>query len=108
MPLYSYICESCGEFEDWQSMALSCEPAVCGQCGSLARRGVAAPRLVTMASNTRIAHDRNEKAAHEPPVVRKENHKHDGDSHPHRHGGHGCSHGHSHSHGHGRPWMIGH
>ena len=106
MPLYSYTCERCGEFEDWRSMSQWDEPAVCGHCGSSAPRAVSAPNLATMPRNTRIAHARNETAAHEPQVVRKKTHTHDANAHPHRHGGH--AHRHARSHGHGRPWMIGH
>ncbi|MDX1423939.1 MAG: FmdB family zinc ribbon protein [Kiloniellales bacterium] len=102
MPLYSYICETCGEFEGWQSMSQSLEPVGCDRCGNLAPRALSAPYLAAMPGNARIAHARNEKAAHEPQVVKKKSHSHDGHAHPHRHGGHGCS------HGHGRPWMIGH
>jgi hypothetical protein len=52
-----------------------------------------------MNGHSRIAHQRNEKSAHEPQVV-------SGSAHGH---GHGAHHHHQHKHGVGqRPWMIGH
>lgn len=104
MPLYDYSCYDCGAFRDWQPISASTKPAACPSCGEKASRGIAAPFIANMNPHNRIAHQRNEKSADEPRVVRKKTHDHDADSHPHRHG----SHGHSHSHGHGRPWMIGH
>jgi len=104
MPIYAYDCEGCGSFTDWQSMSQAAEPAACPQCASLAPRTVSAPFIANMNPNNRIAHQRNEKSAHEPQEVvgKQGHHGHKGHSHPHRHGTHG------HSHGHGRPWMIGH
>jgi putative FmdB family regulatory protein len=104
MPLYDYSCEECGPFREWQSMGLSSEPVNCPSCGQSSRRVIAAPYLADMKPNTRIAHQRNEKSADEPRVVRKASHDHSagGHVHPHRHGAGG------HSHGPSRPWMIGH
>jgi hypothetical protein len=60
---------------------------------------VVAPSLALMNGHSRIAHQRNEKSAHEPQVV-------SGSAHGH---GHGAHHHHQHKHGVGqRPWMIGH
>ena len=47
MPLYSYICETCGEFEGWQSMSQSLEPVGCDRCGNLAPRAPATRRRRT-------------------------------------------------------------
>lgn len=105
MPLYSYICSSCGEFSDWQSITASAEPAACPQCGGASRRAVTAPTILSMDPHRRIAHARNEKSAHEPKVVRAEDlkpHDHRHDHHHHHHGGG------MHVHQSSRPWMIGH
>ena len=71
MPLYDYRCDSCGDFRDWHAMARSREPAGCPICGRPARRQVATPFIALMPSHTRIAHQRNEKSAHEPKVMRR-------------------------------------
>ena len=69
MPLYDYRCDCCGDFRDWQAMARSQEPVDCPTCGRPARRRVATPFIAFMPSHTRIAHQRNEKSAHEPKVM---------------------------------------
>ena len=107
MPIYDYACNDCGPFTEWQSMSLSSKPKACPDCGRRAKRTISAPLIATMDPHRRIAHQRNEKSADQPEVVRKT---------PHDHGAcgqhsHGHSHGHGrHQHGHGpsRPWMIGH
>ncbi|MBT4627156.1 MAG: zinc ribbon domain-containing protein [Rhodospirillales bacterium] len=108
MPLYNYVCNDCGPFEEWQSMSQSAEPNTCTNCGEQSGRDVSTPALALMSPITRTAHFRNEKSASNPEVVNKpknvkaeEGH---GKSKGHTH------HNHAHSHGHGpsRPWMIGH
>ena len=106
MPLYDYACDRCGPFSDWRPMREAADPADCPGCGGTAPRMVSAPFVARMNPHDRVAHQRNEKSAHEPGVVRKKTHDRDPDAHPHRHGGH--AHGLGHSHGRGRPWMIGH
>ena len=105
MPLYDYACDACGPFREWRPMSAAGEPAECPVCGQDAPRTIAAPFLANMNPHSRIAHQRNEKSADQPQVVKKSS-GHDASAHPHRH----CAHGHKngYSHGHGRPWMIGH
>ena len=105
MPLYDYTCGGCGPFRSWQPMSAGSAPVDCPSCGEAAPRQIGAPFIANMNPHSRIAHQRNEKSADQPQLVRK-THSHDANAHPHRHCGHG--HGHGHSHGHGRPWMIGH
>lgn len=117
MPLYTYACQDCGEFSAWQPMSSSQEPAACPQCGAPAARAICAPSLALMPHNKRVAHTRNERAAHEPKVMTKDQLQRSGRK---RAGLPGCHHarGHGHSHGHqhgglqvhksNRPWMIGH
>ena len=110
MPLYDYRCDACGDFRDWRAMAQSHEPAACPICGSLSRRRVASPFIAFMSPHTRTAHQRNEKSAHEPKVMTRDQLD--------RMGGRV---GHDHSHGPGpqrrlepglrtasKRWMIGH
>jgi putative FmdB family regulatory protein len=105
MPLYDYHCPTCGDFRAWRRMSEAREPVVCSNCDGPAARAMVAPQLALMPSNSRIAHQRNEKSADEPKVVSRSQ-MGDGE-HPHRHAHHHHGHGHKHGAG-GRPWMIGH
>lgn len=105
MPLYDYSCEKCGPFREWESMSRSSDPAPCPSCGCDSQRSITAPFLADMNPYNRIAHQRNEKSADEPKMLRKtagENSGHTHDAH-----GHGSGRR-KHMHGPSRPWMIGH
>lgn len=104
MPLYDYACDDCGPFREWQPMSEATAPVACSSCGALSPREVTAPFIANMNPYNRVAHQRNEKSANEPQVVRKKAHGADAHAHPHRHHGHAQGK----AHGHGRPWMIGH
>jgi len=123
MPLYDYDCASCGPFRSWTRLSEADAPAACPHCGALASRAVAMPFLATMDANTRIAHVRNEKSAHEPRVMSREELQASGRKRTELFGGDrhrlGCAHGRSsgradgrrrprRSHNTLRPWMIGH
>jgi putative FmdB family regulatory protein len=120
VPLYTYVCDACGEFSDWQSMSRSQEPTPCPHCGESAARAVCAPSLALMPQSNRIAHSRNERAAHEPMVMSRKQLHGSGRKRvglPGCHHGRGHGHGRSHDHSHhgglqvhrsDRPWMIGH
>ena len=98
MPLYGYSCVSCGPFSAWGSMLAHEEPMACPGCGQASPRMIAAPNLACASSNARLAHERNERSAHEPRVVSHEQ--------LHREGGsrrHGHSHGHTHANAHRPP-----
>lgn len=104
MPLYDYRCPACGDFRAWRRMSEAHDPTECPHCAGRAPRAVVAPNLALMPGNRRIAHQRNEKSAHEPKVVSGR-----GVHAAHAHHGHSHAHGHGHQHGTGgRPWMIGH
>jgi putative FmdB family regulatory protein len=114
VPLYTYVCHACGQFSDWQSMSRSHEPTPCPDCGDPATRAICAPSLALMPQSNRIAHRRNERAAHEPKVMSSDELERSGRK---RAGLPGCHHGRGHGHGHhgglqvhksSRPWMIGH
>ena len=111
MPLYDYECMTCGEFREWRKMSEWEASAPCPNCSLPAPRRAAAPMLAVLSKNNRIAHERNERSAHEPKVVRRE------DLSPH-HRHHGHRHdispllkqqfGDVHKSPPDRPWMVGH
>lgn len=106
MILYDYICETCGSFSGWNQIDQSAQAVDCPNCNALSKRIITAPFLADMDPNNRIAHQRNEKSAHEPEVVSiisgSKEHHHDSKTHRHAHGHQ------RHNHGPSRPWMIGH
>jgi putative FmdB family regulatory protein len=106
MPLYDYVCDDCGQFRAWQSMAAAHRPASCPTCGEPAVRALSAPHLRCGAAVIRYkAEAHNEKSANEPMVVRRLK---PGSGHAehaaHRH----HHHGHRHPRRKKRPWMLGH
>ncbi|MEM7401759.1 MAG: FmdB family zinc ribbon protein [Pseudomonadota bacterium] len=104
MPIYSYNCETHGEFVELRSISERDGLANCPNCNELAKRSITAPNLGIMSAANRTAWARNEKSMHEPKRV----------SHQHTHA---CSHSQkstasqpeykSASAG-TRPWMLGH
>ena len=101
MPTYDYECGDCGSFRAKRSLAEFDHDVECPACGGIGRRALAAPTLMAMPANTRIAHARNEKSAWSPDVVRREpqGHVHSAT----------CGHsGHKHAHHGSKPWMVGH
>ncbi len=107
MPLYDYSCENCGAFRDWRPMSAAAEPADCPTCGHLSSRVITAPYISCINHNTRIAHERNERSAHEPQVISRQQLDHLGvkrTSHNHHRG---AEH-HNHPHHPKQRWMIGH
>ena len=103
MPLYDYHCANCGHFRAWRRMIEAGDPVDCTTCGASASRAVVAPNLALMNPLNRIAHQRNEKSAHEPQVVSRSRPQQADHAHRHAHGHH-----HQHHHGASRPWMLGH
>lgn len=96
MPLYDYACNECGRFRAWRAMAEAAAPADCPGCGTTAPRAVTAPNLAILGRSTRIAHERNERSAHEPAVMQRS--QMGPPSKPHHH----------HRPDPRRAWMIGH
>ena len=85
MPLYDYECLTCGDFREWRNMSEWEASVPCPHCSLPAPRRAAAPMLAVLSKNNRIAHERNERGAHEPKVVRREvlspHHRHHGHQH---------------------------
>lgn len=88
-------------------MSCSSEPVPCPGCTAVAERRIVAPYLADMNPHNRIAHQHNEKSAHEPRVVRRNTSDASDAGHRHHHG-HQHPHSGPHHHRPSRPWMIGH
>jgi len=71
MPVYEYECDTCGVFTALRKMSESAEPAQCDECGCDSPRIMSAPRLAVMDKSQRVAHERNEKSAHDPKVAKR-------------------------------------
>ena len=95
MPVYEFVCEDCGPFEQQRSFAEAGEPMACPSCGREARRVYSIPNTRRMPTALSCATDRAEKSGHEPEVVQ-------------RPAAGGASSGKKHQHSHGRPWALGH
>lgn len=72
MPLYNYVCQDCGPFDEWMAMAESGNACACPSCEMPSDRDVAAPHLSLMNPTLRRALARSETSASEPRVVKKE------------------------------------
>jgi len=72
MPLYDYACDRCGPFRDWRPMSEAGLDADCPECGGPSPRQIAMPSLRQVSRSVRIAHERNERSAEEPKVMRRE------------------------------------
>ena len=111
MPLYDYECGTCGEFRAWRKMSEWEASVPCPVCSLPASRLAAAPMLGILSTNNRIAHERNERSAHEPKVMRREDLPPKHSHHDHRHGINPLmkqQFGEVHRSPPDRPWMVGH
>lgn len=69
MPVYDYKCAEHGLFHDLATLENSSEPCECPQCGVLSSRVIMIPpNVLAMASENRVAIEKNEAARHEPIV----------------------------------------
>ena len=108
MPLYEYLCATCGPFRAWNPMSKAERRRRCPQCRKAAPRAVSGPHFRSGASATLYrAEAINERSANEPRFVRKvggtDTHQ---DRGGHRHAGH--EHGAGKLHRSRHPWMVGH
>ena len=112
MPRYDYSCAHCGPFTAWRPMSEYAAPSECPGCGGPAPREIGAPFIAGMNPDSRIAHERNERSAHEPRVMSRGQMERLGSRRsgggPERHAHHHEAGGHGHHRHSGRPWMIGH
>lgn len=108
MPLYGYLCQACGPFEEHRPVTHFEKPAPCPICKRRAPRMVSAAQLSLMNSDTRKANMLNERNANQPRVRRRQDkHHHRDHSLKHSCGLGKCCHG-QHQHKSDRPWMVGH
>jgi putative FmdB family regulatory protein len=98
MPIYEFECTDHGVFELTRPMAQVREPASCPDCGTVAKRLLSAPSLVTGSAIGRRAAALNERSQHEPRIVKREIAKSNGEP---------AKRTVQSSHG-GYPWAIGH
>ena len=103
MPIYEYLCEDCGDFSEYQTLAFYDRPQPCPDCARPSPRVVlTAPAISLCSTSTRTAHRRNEQSVEAPKRGR---------ANPHAHGGAGHAHPHPARAGKvagGRPWMLSH
>ncbi|MGB3633428.1 MAG: zinc ribbon domain-containing protein [Rubrobacteraceae bacterium] len=95
MPIYEFVCEDCGSFDERRSFEEAGNPATCPACGSAARRIYSAPGISRTPAPLAKALNRSEKSAHEPEIVRQPSSTKKVS-------------GRKSGHSHGRPWTLGH
>ena len=67
MPVYNYLCVSCGPITALRPMSQHAEPIECPACKQLAPRAILqAPNMSGLSPSDRTAHERNETARHNP------------------------------------------
>lgn len=67
MPVYEYMCDDCGLFEDMAPMSRFADPCDCPTCGVSARRVmVSVPAISFVSGSNRRAHETNERSADSP------------------------------------------
>ena len=71
MPLYEYRCNDCGPFTTLRKMSEASKPAFCDNCGGISSRVISVPHYALLGQSQRLAHERNEKSAHEPRTARR-------------------------------------
>jgi putative FmdB family regulatory protein len=69
MPFYEFCCATCGPFQEWRSMSESLQPALCHSCQAAAARVFTPPNVYRTSPSYRKARYLEEKSAHEPEVV---------------------------------------
>jgi putative FmdB family regulatory protein len=70
MPLYPFVCEACGPFEEWRPLSEAGNLAWCPSCRHKGRRVYTAPGVVRTPPAIRAARGLEEKSTHEPEIVR--------------------------------------
>lgn len=70
MPVYEYLCEECGPFEEMRPMRESGLPAGCPTCsGAAARAILTAVATARMDASKRHAYATNERSQHSPKLA---------------------------------------
>ena len=97
MPIYEFLCDTCGPFEHQRSFDEANNPMLCPTCKAVAKRVYSIPGLVKTPPALAKARLRAEKSAYEPELVRRQ-----------RPAGEEVSGSTTAHQQHGRPWQIGH
>lgn len=72
MPVYDYLCQSCGPITALRPMSAHADPIDCPVCRQEAPRALLqAPHMSGLSTSDRTAHARNEMARHAPQVSSK-------------------------------------
>lgn len=98
MPMYEFVCEICGPFEQRRTMSEASEPMECATCHTIARRVYSPPNLSRTSGVERTARLRNEQSADRPQVQTRSHHEQAAPASRHP----------TQRHGPRRPWMVGH
>lgn len=72
MPIYEFLCDTCGPFESWRSFDEATNPMLCPTCETVAKRLYSIPGLVKTPPALAKALHRAEKSAYEPEVIKRE------------------------------------
>lgn len=91
MPLYEFLCESCGAFERRRPFGEANDPMPCPGCEENARRVYSAPGVISTSAAQKKARGLNERGT-EPKLVKRREGGKPRPPQPVR----------------GRPWQIGH
>lgn len=92
MPLYDYKCAQHGLFHELATLEQSALPMPCPNCKALCGRVIMlAPEVLGMKAENRAAHERNERAMHQPIMSSVDSRAEQQARHEHKHGkGCGC------------------
>ncbi|MBN9671952.1 FmdB family zinc ribbon protein [Roseibium aggregatum] len=72
MPVYDYLCTSCGPITASRPMSAHADPIECPACKQEAPRAILqAPHMSGLSPDSRNAHERNETARHAPKFSTK-------------------------------------
>ncbi|PVB59869.1 zinc ribbon domain-containing protein [Labrenzia sp. 011] len=72
MPVYDYLCASCGPITAQRPMSAHADPIKCPACSQEAPRALLrAPNMPGLSTELRTAHERNETARHNPAFSTK-------------------------------------
>ncbi len=71
MPIYDFVCQNCGPFEQRRSFSEAGDLMMCPSCREEARRVYSVPNTRRMPTALSAAMDRAKKSAYEPEVVQQ-------------------------------------
>lgn len=72
MPMYQFLCHTCGQFERWRPFEEAANAILCPVCQRVAKRVYTAPGLSRVPPALSRELDRARKSAYEPEVLTRE------------------------------------